>query len=140
MNAFTNPDDSVIRQLLENTKRIAVVGLSPKTNRPSHSVSAAMQEFGYTIIPVRPGVSEILGEKTYRTLADLPQAPDLVDIFRASKHIPEIVDTCIDLKIPAVWLQEGVIDQASALKAQASGMIVIMDRCIYKDYRRLIGD
>jgi len=135
---FTNPSLDEIKQLLNNTKTIAVVGLSPKPNRPSHGVAAAMQGFGYRIIPVRPAVDEVLGEKAYADLHALPNKPDLVDVFRAPEHVGPIVDACIELGIKAIWLQDGVINEEAAQKAVAAGMTVIMDRCIYRDYIQLM--
>lgn len=135
---FTNPSLDEIKQLLNNTKTIAVVGLSPKPGRPSHGVSAAMQGFGYRIIPVRPAVDEVLGEKAYADLHALPNKPDLVDVFRAPEHVGPIVDACIELGIKAIWLQDGVINEEAAQKAVAAGMTVIMDRCIYRDYIQLM--
>ena len=102
--AFANPPDAVIRALLERVRRIAVVGLSPKTDRPSYKVAAAMQRFGYRIIPVRPMESEILGEHTYPDLASVPEKIDRVDVFRAPEQVGEVVDACIDLKLPAICL------------------------------------
>lgn len=131
---FKNPTSSEIRTLLQQIKTIAVVGLSPKAGRPSHMVSKAMQQFGYRIIPVHPAVDEILGEKVWPDLKALHEKPDLVDVFRAPQHVGPIVDTCIELEIPAIWLQDGVINEEAALKAQRAGLTVIMDRCIYRDY------
>ena len=137
--AFANPPDAVIRALLERVRRIAVVGLSPKTDRPSYKVAAAMQRFGYRIIPVRPMVSEILGEQTYPDLASVPEKIDLVDVFRAPEQVGEVVDACIELKLPAIWLQEGVVNEAAAQRAQVAGLTVVMDRCVYREYVRLFG-
>jgi predicted CoA-binding protein len=136
--AFSNPSLDDIRALLKKTKTIAVVGLSPKPSRPSHGVSAAMQGFGYRIIPVRPAVSEVLGEKAYADLHELPSLPDMVDVFRAPEHVGPIVDSCIELGIKAIWLQDGVINEAAAQKAADAGMTVVMDRCIYRDYITLM--
>lgn len=135
---FTNPSLDEIQQLLKMTKTIAVVGLSPKPSRPSHGVSAAMQGFGYRIIPVRPAVEEVLGEQAYADLHALPNRPDLVDVFRAPEHVGPIVDACIELGIKAIWLQDGVINEAAAEKAVAAGITVVMDRCIYRDYMQLM--
>jgi len=137
--SFTNPSLDEIQQLLKKTKTIAVVGLSPKPTRPSHGVSAAMQGFGYRIIPVRPAVEEVLGEPAYADLYALPKRPDLVDVFRAPEHVGPIVDACIELGIKAIWLQDGVINEAAAEKAKAAGIIVVMDRCIYRDYMQLMA-
>ena len=107
---FTNPTPDQIRSLLQEVKRIAVVGLSPRPERPSYRVSRAMQGFGYRIVPVRPAVSEVLGEKAYATLSDIPEKVDMVDVFRAGDQIDPIIDECIALGIPRLWLQDGVIN------------------------------
>lgn len=138
MSRFENPPLDEIRALLERVRTIAVVGLSPKPNRPSHSVAAALQCFGYRIIPVRPAVESVLGEKAYAELRELPEKPDLVDVFRAPEHVGPLVDECIALGIQAIWLQDGVINEAAALKARQAGLTVIMDRCIYRDYMSLM--
>lgn len=113
---------------------IAVLGLSPKANRPSYGVAQAMQAFGFRIIPVRPMVSEILGEPAFATLAALDQSVDVVNVFRAAEHIDAIVDDCLRLHLPALWIQEGIINIIAAQRARDAGMFVVMDRCIYKDY------
>ncbi|MEN8169901.1 MAG: CoA-binding protein [Pseudomonadota bacterium] len=135
---MTHPDPNTLRELLRQVKSIAVIGLSPKATRPSHRVAAAMQGFGYRIIPVRPAVEEVLGETAYADLFALPNRPDLVDVFRASEHVMPIVDACIELGIKAIWLQDGVINEEAAEKAAAAGMTVVMDRCIYRDYMQLM--
>ena len=139
---FTNPSLDEIKDILKKTKTVAVVGLSPKPKRPSHSVSQAMQGFGYTIIPVRPAVDEVLGEKAYPDLESLPedliQKIDMVDVFRAPEKISPIIDACIKLKIPLIWLQDGVVNEPEAARAQAAGITVIMDRCVYRDYIQMI--
>ena len=134
---FSNPSDSEIQTLLRQIKTIAVVGLSPKASRPSYMVAKSMQEFGYRILPVRPAVDEILGEKAVPDLHALQEIPDLVNVFRAPQHVSPIVDSCIELGIRAIWLQDGVINEEAALRAQQAGMTVIMDRCIYRDYLAL---
>lgn len=134
---FTNPSLDEIRALLRRVKTIAVVGLSGSPGRPSHGVASALQSFGYRIIPVNPTIDRVLGERTYPDLKAVPEAIDLVDVFRSPGHVSRIVDDCIALHLPALWLQDGVIDEAAALRAQAAGIKVIMDRCIYRDYRRL---
>jgi predicted CoA-binding protein len=131
---FENPSSEEIRDLLEQIKTIAVVGLSNKSHRPSYRVAKALQDFGYRIIPVNPTIDEVLGEKAYSGLSEVPDAIDLVDVFRASQYVAAIVENCIDLKLPALWLQEGVVDEEAALRAQEAGMKVVMDRCIYKEY------
>ena len=131
---FTNPSDEDIRALLQRVKTIAVVGLSASPGRPSHGVARALQGFGYRIIPVNPTLTEVLGETAYPSLHALPEPVDLVDVFRESSHVAGIVDDCIALKLPALWLQDGVMDAAAALRARAAGLTVVMDRCIYRDY------
>lgn len=139
---FINPSLDVIRDILKNTKTIAVVGLSPNPKRPSHTVSKAMQGFGYQIIPVRPAVDEVLGEKAYVDLESIPEdlrkKIDMVNVFRAAEKITPIIDACIKLKIPLIWLQDGVVNETEALKAKKAGIKVIMDRCVYRDYVQLV--
>jgi len=137
--AFTNPSPEEIRALLERVRCIAVVGLSPKADRPSYKVAAALQGFGYRIVPVRPMAREILGEKVYADLASVPDKIDLVDVFRAPEQVDEVIDACIALQLPAVWLQDGVVNEAAAQRARTAGLMVIMDRCVYRDYVRLFG-
>lgn len=136
--AFQNPSDDEIRRLLQRVKTIAVVGLSPKPGRPSFGVSQAMQRFGYRIVPVRPAVDAVLGEKAYASLADIPFPVDLVDVFRAAEHIPAVVEECLAIQAPAIWIQEGIVHDEAAEKARAAGLTVVMDRCIYKDYIALM--
>jgi hypothetical protein len=135
---FQNPSPTEVRALLATVKTIAVLGLSDNPARPSHHVAEALQGFGYRIVPVRPGQSQVLGEKAYARLADLPMVPDLVDVFRAPEHVPAIVDECIALGVKRLWLQEGVVNDAAAEKARAAGIAVVMDRCIYKEYVALL--
>ena len=129
--------DQLKFELLSRTRVIAVVGLSPKPQRPSHRVAKYLQERGYQIVPVRPGVSEILNEKVYKNIADIPFKIDLLNVFRASEHVPAIIDECIQLKIDAVWLQEGIIHEQAAQKACQHGILMTMDKCIYKEIERL---
>jgi predicted CoA-binding protein len=131
---FQNPTPDEIRALLRSVRTIAVLGLSDNPERPSYRVARALQGFGYRIVPVRPAQTEVLGEKAYAALADLPERPDLVDVFRAPEHVPAIVDECIRLGVKAIWLQEGVVHEAAAGKARAAGLFVVMDRCIWKEY------
>lgn len=139
---FANPSENEIKDILIKTKIIAVVGLSPKPKRPSHSVSKAMQEFGYKIIPVRPVVDEVLGETAYADLQSIPDSVqsniDMVNVFRAADKITPIIDACIDLKVPLIWLQDGVVNEAEAERAQKEGITVVMDRCVYRDYVQLL--
>lgn len=135
---FQNPSPEEIKALLSRVHTIAVVGLSPKPNRPSYHVSQAMQDFGYRIVPVRPLVAQVLGEPAYASLAEVPEPIDLVDAFRAAEYLDDLVDECIRLKIPALWIQEGIVNQPAAERARAAGLWVVMDRCIYKDYVALM--
>lgn len=136
---FANPTPEQIRALLTHVRSVAVVGLSPQPARPSFNVAKALQGFGYRIIPVRPMVDEVLGEKAYPDLESMPEVPDIVDVFRASEHVPEIVDSCIRLGIKNLWLQDGVIHEEAALRAQQAGITVVMDRCMYRDHAQLVG-
>ena len=138
--AFANPPPEAIRDLLKRTRHIALVGFSPNPGRPSHNIGRMMQRFGFRVTPVRPGITEGLGEKAYPDLASVPDPIDLVDVFRASQHVAAIIDECIRLGLKAVWLQDGVIDEEAAERAVAAGMTVIMDRCILRDYTRLVAD
>ena len=124
-----------IAEVLRNAKTIAVVGLSSSPLRPSYGVSAYMQTHGYRIIPVNPQVDVVLGEKAYASLKDVPVEIDIVDIFRRSEFVPEIVDAAIRLQIPTIWMQETVIHEAAAKKARQAGIFVVMDRCILKEHR-----
>jgi hypothetical protein len=128
-----------IRELLERAKTIAVVGLSDSPLRPSHGVSAYMQIHGYKIVPVNPNIRISLGEKSYPSLADVPEKVDIVNIFRRPELVEEIVDQAIALKIPAVWMQEDVINEKAAEKARKAGMLVVMDHCILKEHRARFG-
>ncbi len=137
---FQNPSPDEIRALLKAVKSIAVVGLSDNLARPSYGVAKAMQGLGYRIIPVRPAQSEVLGEKAYAQLTDLPHAniaPDLVDVFRNPDAVDGVVDQCIAIGAKHLWLQEGVVNEPAAERARAAGITVIMDRCVWKDARSL---
>ncbi|HQC72875.1 MAG TPA: CoA-binding protein [Candidatus Competibacteraceae bacterium] len=136
---FVNPGPDGIRALLQRVKTIAVVGLSAAPTRPSHRVAAALQGFGYRIIPVNPALSEVLGERAWPSLRELPGPVDLVDVFRESRHVAGLVEDCLSLQLPALWLQDGVIDVAAAQRARAAGMTVVMDRCLYRDYLQFIS-
>ncbi len=124
-----------IGDLLKKSRTIAVVGLSDSPLRPSYGVSAYMQGHGYHIIPVNPAIKGSLGEKSVPTLADVQGKIDIVDVFRRSEFVPEIVDEAIRLKVPAIWLQEGVIHEEAAEKARKAGILVVMDKCILKEHR-----
>jgi uncharacterized protein len=133
---FINPDQQQRCELLGRVKNIAVVGLSPDPSRPSHEVAAAMQKFGFRILPVHPTAGAVLGVKAFRRLADIDVAIDLVDVFRRAEFIDGIVDECIALKLKALWIQDGIVNESAAARAVAAGMMVVMDRCIYRDYAR----
>jgi predicted CoA-binding protein len=125
-----------IGELLKRTKTIAVVGLSDSPLRPSYGVSAYMQSQGYKIIPVNPSIKGSLGEKAVASLAEVEEKIDMVDVFRRSEFVPELVDEAIRLKVPAIWLQEDVIHEEAAEKARKAGIFVVMDKCILKEHRR----
>jgi len=128
-----------IPEILRTAKTIAVVGLSSSPMRPSHGVSAYMQGQGYRIIPVNPKISEVLGEKAYPSLSQVPEKIDVAQIFRRSEFVSEIVDEAIKLNVPAIWMQEGVIHEAAAEKARKVGIFVVMDRCMLKEHHKLAG-
>ena len=125
-----------IFDLLRDAKTIAVVGLSDSPFRASHGVSAYMQSQGYHIIPVNPTIECALGEVSIGSLLDVKDKIDIVNIFRRPEFVPEIVDQAIQLKVPAIWMQEGVVHEAAAEKARQAGITVVMDRCILKEHRR----
>jgi uncharacterized protein len=126
-----------ISEILHSCRVIAVVGLSAKRFRPSYGVAEYLQRAGYKIIPVNPMETEVLGERAYPDLDAIPGPVDMVDIFRRSEFVPEIVEAAIRKGAKAVWMQEGVIHEAAAERAEAAGLAVVMDRCILKDHRRL---
>jgi predicted CoA-binding protein len=132
----TNDADMI--EMLREGKTIAVVGLSSKRLRPSHGVSAYMQEHGYRSVPVNPAETEVLGEKAYATLGEVPFPVDIVNVFRQPEFVPEIVDEALRLGVKYLWLQEDVVHEAAAAKARAAGVKVVMDRCILKEHRRLM--
>ncbi|HYS09533.1 MAG TPA: CoA-binding protein [Myxococcales bacterium] len=134
--SFQNPSPGEIKALLQRIKTVAVVGLSFDPDRPSYSVAMYLQQNGYRIVPVRPGGGEILGEKVYDRLEDVPFAVDLADHFRHSSLVGAHIDEAIRLRIPAVWMQEGVIDEAAARRARSAGLVVVMDRCMLKEHRK----
>src|SRR5271166_2463596 len=127
----------MIHDLLQKSRVIAVVGLSHKEFRPSYGVAEYMQREGYRIIPVNPNETEVLGEKAYARLEEVPEHIDIVDIFRRSEYVPEIVESAIRIGAKSVWMQEGVMDPAAADRARAAGLEVVMDRCILKEHRKL---
>jgi predicted CoA-binding protein len=124
--------------LLRNAKTIAVVGLSSRRSRPSYGVSEYMQSQGYRIIPVNPNETEILGEKVWTSLDEIPDRIDIVDIFRRPECVPEIVDAAIRIGAKGIWMQEGVVHEEAAAKAREAGLEVVMDRCILKEHRKML--
>jgi len=131
-------NDETIRDLLATAKTIAVVGLSSNPIRPSYGVSEYMQSHGYRIIPVNPHETEVLGEKAYPSLAEVPESVDVVNVFRRSEFVPEVADAAIAAKARCLWLQEGVVHSEATRRAQDAGMLVVVDRCILKEHRRLL--
>jgi hypothetical protein len=131
----TLPKADPIADVLKHAKTIAVVGLSSSPLRPSHGVAAYMQLQGYRIIPVNPNIEESLGQQAYPSLLAVPEKIDLINVFRRSDAVAEVVDQAIQLKVPAIWMQEGVIDEKAAEKARKAGIFVVMDRCILVEHR-----
>jgi len=136
---FQNPNEAELKELLRSIRTVAVVGLSPKEDRPSYHVAAGLQKLGFKIVPVHPTAETILGEKVYASLRDIPFAIDVADVFRDPAYIAPIIDDAIAIKAPYLWLQEGVVNEAEALRAQAAGMKVVMNRCIWRDAVALLG-
>jgi uncharacterized protein len=135
-------EPATIREMLGTTtgaqpRTIAIIGLSEDPTKPSHYVSAYMQQHGYKIYPVNPSIPEVLGEKSYTSLSDLPIKPDIVDVFRLPKFIPAIVEEMIQLGLPNLWVQHGIINVEAATRAEAAGIHVVMDRCIMVEHRHL---
>jgi uncharacterized protein len=126
-----------IKALLEKAHTIAVVGLSDKPERTSYQVSRYMQEQGYRIIPVNPNIKETLGEKAYPSLRDIPEKIDIVNVFRNSPDVPPIAEDAIAIRAEGLWLQEGIINESAAWKAESAGLKVVMDRCIMVEHARL---
>jgi len=125
-----------ISELLKSAKTIAVVGLTDCPIRPSYGVSHYMQSQGYRIIPVNPNITKSLGEKAYPSLLDVPDRIDIVNVFRRSEAVPEVIEQAIQIKAPAIWTQEGVVHHQAAQKARQAGIFVIMDKCILKEHIR----
>jgi predicted CoA-binding protein len=136
--AALEPSDREIKELLGNAHTIAVVGLSSSRSRASYGVSQYMQSAGYRIIPVNPNEQQVLGEKAYARLEDVPEKIDVVNVFRRSEFVSEIVDAAIRKGARAIWMQEGVADEAAAQRAREAGLFVVMDSCILKEHRRLL--
>lgn len=140
MADFNNPSEERLKNILVNHKVVAIVGLSNNPEKDSHHVAKQLKEYGYQIIPVNPKIDEVLGEKAYPNLNEIPQPVDIVDIFRKSEVVEEIVEQAIDIKPKVVWMQEGVFNEAAAQRAMENGMQVVMDRCMKKTYESLVKD
>jgi len=134
---FQNPPDSVIREILAHPRRIAVVGCSPHPNRDSHRIAQLLIDKGHTVVPVNPNAAEVLGQRCYASLRDIPGPIDMVDIFRRSDQVGPVVDDAVAIGASIVWMQLGVIDPAAATRAQTAGLTVVMDRCPAIEYREL---
>ena len=137
---FENPAQVEIDALLRRAKTVAVLGLSDTPGKPSHHVAEELQKFGYRIVPVNPTATEILGEKAWPDLESAMRGAgpiDVVDVFRRPEHVAAVVDDAIRLKVPALWMQEGVVDEAAATRARAAGIFTVMNRCMYKARRAL---
>lgn len=128
-----------VEEILKGSKTVAVVGLSPKPDRPSYDVARYLQARGYRIIPVNPQATEVLGEKSYPSLAAVPVPVDVVDIFRRSEDVPPIVDEAVRVKARVVWMQEGIVNEQAADAARRAGLDVVMDRCVQKEHKRLVA-
>lgn len=137
MASMGGTDMSTEKEILNSSRVVAVVGLSPKPDRPSYRVAGYLKEQGYRIIPVNPGAREILGEPSYPDLASISEPVDVVDIFCSSEEVPAIVEEAIKIGAKAVWMQEGVINDKAAARARSAGLLVVMDRCMLKEHRKL---
>jgi len=130
-------DDQFLKQLLSTSKTVAMVGLSAKPDRDSHQVAAYLKEHGYRVVPVNPTVDEVLGEKSYGSLHDIPFPVDIVDVFRRAEDAPAVVEEALSLNPKAVWLQLGVVSDQAAAVARAAGVPLVMDRCLKREHVRL---
>ncbi len=139
MEPFQNPDDDAIRRLLEGVRRVAVVGLSPKPHRDSHRVARYLLDRGYEVVPVYPREEQILGQRVFRRVQDIPRPVDLVDVFRRSGDLPEVIEDALAARAGALWLQLDCVDEEGARRARAAGMAVVMDRCLMVEHARLLG-
>jgi uncharacterized protein len=132
----TSQSSDTITALLRNSKTIAIVGLSSNPRRPSHQVASYLQSVGYNIVPVNPNEFEVLGQKVYPRLEDIREPIDIVDVFRRSEQIPAITDSAISIRAKALWLQQGITHAASAAKAQAAGLLVVQDACLFIEHKK----
>lgn len=134
---YVNPTDEEIKEILQKYKTVTVVGLSSDPSRPSYGVSRYLKGKGFKIIPVNPKETEILGEKAYPDLSSIPEKVEIVDIFRRPEHVPTIVEEAIRIGAKVIWMQEGVINHTSAIFASQKGILVVMDKCMLKEYQAL---
>jgi len=128
---------SIEEEILNSRRVVAIVGLSPKPDRPSYRVASYLKEQGYRIIPVNPRAREILGEVCYPDLSSIPEAIDVVDVFRRSKEVLVVVEEAIKIRAKALWMQEGVINEEAAARAREAGLLVVMDKCMFKEHHKL---
>jgi predicted CoA-binding protein len=135
-----NPPSDEIKKILENSKKIAIVGLSPKEDRDSNKVAKYLLDKGYDIVPVNPGQKEILGKSCYKSITDIPFPVDVVDLFLNPKRVPPIVDQAIEIGAPILWMQIGVIHNEAAQEAREAGLTVIMDICIKDEHEKLFPE
>ncbi|MEZ6185998.1 MAG: CoA-binding protein [Planctomycetota bacterium] len=134
-----NPDDDTLRALLRRVRRIAMPGASPDPARPAHGVMRYLLDVGYEVIPVRPDGAAVHGVPSVPSLSAIEGPIDLVDVFRASQHVPEVVDEVLALGVDALWLQDGVVHEEAAARAREAGVLVVMDDCLLRVHRRLLG-
>jgi len=137
MSTHRNPPDEAIRAFLESSKVVAMVGASSKPDRPSHGIMRLLLDAGFTVIPVSPRETEVLGKRAYATLADVPEKIDIVDVFRRAEDTPEIADDAVTIGARALWLQLGIASDEAAEKAAAGGLFVVMDRCLGATVREM---
>ena len=133
-------DLSAVRTILTTCSRVAVVGLSPKKDRPSNMVARYLLDAGFTVVPVNPGQEEILGQRCYPSLHEVPGGVDVVDIFRRSEDVAPIVADAVKVGAKAVWMQEGIVNEEAALEAKAAGLLVVMDRCMKTEHEKLLAE
>ena len=134
-----NATSEEIAQILKSAKVIAVIGASLKPERPSHWISVYLKEHGFKVIPVNPGLKEVLGDACYKSLSEIPEAVDIVDIFREPAAVPAIVEEAIAKKAKVIWMQEGIVHNEAAEKARAAGLKVVMNKCIYKEHAAIVS-
>ena len=131
---------SIEEDILKSSRVVAIVGLSSKPNRPSYRVGSYLKAKGFRVIPVNPAEKEVVGEKSYPDLSSIPEPVDVVDIFRRPEYVPPIVEEAIKIGAKAVWMQEGIVNEAAAARAEEAGLKVVMDHCMRKEYMKMIGE